>query len=712
MADSTNASSERSYVQAVLSLIIPGLGQALGGARNRGITIFVTQATLIGLTIWTAAQRARFPDYGLSTRAFGLLLGETLALLFFLIALYYLANRTIARRATTRALARTILILVAIGAVGLVSDVLIGSALSPEEEGQLYGLTSLAGAALVAAIWLWNVQDASVVLQGKAPSASNLILLGSMALLVLGTRVTQVDLPKAIREYKDTQIILRRIVWPWRSAFVYEADDVSAQAKIQAPCPDGATGPAPNEPQDDVAWIVVTPTCGELSERDQQGQVEFGTLMIIEGGNFVPGEVANIQWQNPIGNPFTPRGVGEVEFAVGNDGSFRTELYMPDVVIASTAQGDQIHTLRVIQLGQQTFTLEFSREMKLALQEMLVTIMMGMMATFVGIVLSLPFSFMAARNLMSGIRSTLEGFIGGVFGLVLGAWLGLIVARPLVNRVGGLEAAPIQTAVIYTLLVLGGALLFFRLAGNLLETLSRRALPAAVSVGISVIGLGFIGGVIGYFLGIGFAHGILGIVYNPELADLLAPRTAIIGAVMLAAIFGTQAYRIGPRGEVTTGQLLYGAVRTVLNIVRSIEPLIWALIGIIWVGPGPFAGFIALTVHTVAALGKLYSEAIESIDPGPIEALQATGANRLQTIVYAVVPQVLPPFIAFTIYRWDINVRLSTIIGLVGGGGIGFLLIQWIRQFQYANAGIAVWLITITVAALDFVSAEIRERFV
>jgi phosphonate transport system permease protein len=136
------------------------------------------------------------------------------------------------------------------------------------------------------------------------------------------------------------------------------------------------------------------------------------------------------------------------------------------------------------------------------------------------------------------------------------------------------------------------------------------------------------------------------------------------------------------------------------------------LVGIIWVGPGPFAGFIALTLHTIAALGKLYSEAIESIDPGPIEALQATGANRLQTIVYAVVPQVLPPFISFTIYRWDINVRLSTIIGLVGGGGIGFLLIQWIRQFQYSYAGIAVWLITITVAVLDFVSAEIRERFV
>jgi phosphonate transport system permease protein len=84
----------------------------------------------------------------------------------------------------------------------------------------------------------------------------------------------------------------------------------------------------------------------------------------------------------------------------------------------------------------------------------------------------------------------------------------------------------------------------------------------------------------------------------------------------------------------------------------------------------------------------------------------------LQTVVYAVIPQILPPFISFTIYRWDINVRMSTILGLVGGGGIGFILIQWMRLYQWEAVGIAVWLITITVAALDYVSSNIRERFV
>jgi phosphonate transport system permease protein len=166
------------------------------------------------------------------------------------------------------------------------------------------------------------------------------------------------------------------------------------------------------------------------------------------------------------------------------------------------------------------------------------------------------------------------------------------------------------------------------------------------------------------------------------------------------------------RGDISIGLFIYSVTRTLLNIVRSIEPLIWAIVAGIWVGLGPFAGTIALTLHTIASLAKLYSEAIESIDPGPLEALYATGADRLQTIVYAVIPQILPPFISFTIYRWDINVRMSTIIGLVGGGGIGFILIQWIRLYQYDQVGLAVWLITITVATLDYVSSAIRERFV
>ena len=132
----------------------------------------------------------------------------------------------------------------------------------------------------------------------------------------------------------------------------------------------------------------------------------------------------------------------------------------------------------------------------------------------------------------------------------------------------------------------------------------------------------------------------------------------------------------------------------------------------VWVGIGPFAGVLALGLHTIAALAKLYSEQVESIMSGPLEAVQATGANRLQTIVYAVVPQIIPPYISFTMYRWDINVRMSTIIGFAGGGGIGFLLQQNINLLDYRAASAQMLAIAVVVASMDYISSTLRKRFV
>jgi phosphonate transport system permease protein len=160
------------------------------------------------------------------------------------------------------------------------------------------------------------------------------------------------------------------------------------------------------------------------------------------------------------------------------------------------------------------------------------------------------------------------------------------------------------------------------------------------------------------------------------------------------------------------GWSLYYLTRTFFNVLRSIETLILAVIMAVVVGLGPFAGVMAIVIHSIGAMGKLYSEAIESIDPGPIEAITATGANRFQIVLFAVVPQVVPQFLSFTMYRWDINVRLSTVIGLVGGGGIGFLLIQYINLLQWNQAGAALWLIGITVMVMDYASAVIRARLV
>ena len=154
---------------------------------------------------------------------------------------------------------------------------------------------------------------------------------------------------------------------------------------------------------------------------------------------------------------------------------------------------------------------------------------------------------------------------------------------------------------------------------------------------------------------------------------------------------------------------VYLILRTILNVVRSVEALIWAIIFSVWVGIGPFAGMLALMVHSIASLAKQYSEMVESVSEGPIEGILATGANQFQVVWYAIVPQIILPYISFTIYRWDINVRMATIIGLVGGGGIGTLLIQYSGQAMWQQVGCIVVVIAVAVWLLDQASAYIRE---
>lgn len=152
----------------------------------------------------------------------------------------------------------------------------------------------------------------------------------------------------------------------------------------------------------------------------------------------------------------------------------------------------------------------------------------------------------------------------------------------------------------------------------------------------------------------------------------------------------------------------YYAIRFVANLARSIEPLIWAIVFSVWVGIGPFAGMLALAVHTVASLVKQYSEQIEEIDHGTVEALESVGAAPLQVIWFAVVPQIILPFLSFTIYRWDINVRMATVIGLVGGGGIGTLLVQYQGLARWHEVGLIILLIAAVVWVMDYLSSKIR----
>ena len=219
---------------------------------------------------------------------------------------------------------------------------------------------------------------------------------------------------------------------------------------------------------------------------------------------------------------------------------------------------------------------------------------------------------------------------------------------------------------------------------------------------LSVIACGLAGAVIA--VGIGQALAWLYQIFD-RTATVVMP--GLIGALLGlgVGIWGAR------RGQLGSGLGVYYLFRTLFNTLRSIEALILALVFVIWVGLGPFAGTLALALHTIAANAKLYSEQVESISSGPLEAVRATGATRLQTVVYAVVPQIVAPFIAFTMYRWDINVRMSTIIGFVGGGGIGLILQQNINLLNYRGAAAQILAIAIVVAAMDYVSSRLRERY-
>ncbi len=716
MANHLPAAPKGSPLHAILSLIVPGLGQFVARARSRGITIFASVLILAGLSVWTLAQQARFPNFGVSLSIYVKLVLETGFLLVFLFALRHLLTRFIFRDPAIEVFATYAIAILFFLALVIAGEPILSMAGSPDQLAQIYTGTALYSAAALAGLWLWQVVDAGRVgalsAENKLPSMAGAILIMCLLIFTLGYNITDFDLPKAIREYKDVSILFPRILWPWKEAFAYDQEVVEETQLIQAPCPEGESGPPSNEPDPDEPWISATPTCGEIGVRDLSGGFAPGTELTITGGNFTPGMEVHILWKNPIGNPFVPRGVGETDITIDENGGFTTKLNIPSVVIPeSTAAGEQIHTLVVREESEEVFSLRLSDEMKLALVGILETIMIGLMATFFGILLAFPLSFLAARNLMAPIVLPLQDLVGSIAGLVIGILLGAFVTGQIAPILGGLEQAPIPIFLIALLLVITLGTLGFQWGGRLLGSLLKDLGTNASRI-ISALILGAMLAVPGYYLGQAFSRGVLNIVVGEERAAASEVLLAYAGAVVVALLgisFGL--LNRNPRG-IPFGSLIYAITRTILNIVRAIEAIVYVVIFVIWVGLGPFAGTIALTLHTIASLAKQYSEAIESIDPGPLEAVDATGATRLQTIVYAVVPQVVPYFISFTIYRWDINVRMSTVLGLVGGGGIGFLLIQWQRLYQWELVGISLWLIAITVATLDYVSSEIRKRYV
>ncbi len=153
-------------------------------------------------------------------------------------------------------------------------------------------------------------------------------------------------------------------------------------------------------------------------------------------------------------------------------------------------------------------------------------------------------------------------------------------------------------------------------------------------------------------------------------------------------------------------------VRRVLDTMRAINEVVFALIFVVAVGLGPFAGVLALFVHTAGILAKLFSEAIESIEVGPVEGIRATGASKIQEIVFGVIPQVVPLWTSFTLYRFESNVRAAAVLGIVGAGGIGVSLYQSFRAFKYQDVCAIMIILIVTVALIDTASAKLRQHLV
>ena len=157
---------------------------------------------------------------------------------------------------------------------------------------------------------------------------------------------------------------------------------------------------------------------------------------------------------------------------------------------------------------------------------------------------------------------------------------------------------------------------------------------------------------------------------------------------------------------------LFHGMRAILNVLRSVDTLVYALLFVAAVGLGPFPGVLAVVAYTTTSLAKLYSEAIEGIDPGPVDAITATGATRLQILRFGVLPQVLPLFLSYVLYRFETNIRAATVLGFVGAGGIGFYLQTYLRMIDYAAAATVLLVTVVMVVVVDGVSSRLRARLV
>ncbi|SDB99007.1 phosphonate transport system permease protein [Paenibacillus sp. UNCCL117] len=206
-----------------------------------------------------------------------------------------------------------------------------------------------------------------------------------------------------------------------------------------------------------------------------------------------------------------------------------------------------------------------------------------------------------------------------------------------------------------------------------------------------------------------------GFVYDPEGEDLLRGLLDTLGISIIGTFISAilcVPFAFWAAANMSRHRWVTGSGKFMLSLIRTFPEIVMAIIFIKAVGPGAYAGVLALGLHSIGMLGKLYSEAIENLDLGPSEALTACGANRLQVLWFAVMPQVLPHFFSFALYRFEINIRSASILGLIGAGGIGAPLIFALEARAWNRVGIILLGIIVMVTIIDIISSSIRRRLV
>jgi phosphonate transport system permease protein len=196
-------------------------------------------------------------------------------------------------------------------------------------------------------------------------------------------------------------------------------------------------------------------------------------------------------------------------------------------------------------------------------------------------------------------------------------------------------------------------------------------------------------------------------LWGPTLDTLCIAIWGIVIATVIGFPLGALAAR-----NLTSSAILRTSASTILNVLRSISELIWAVFFVAAVGLGPFPGALALGVNFGGILGRLYAEAIENIDPKPLEAMRATGAGHVQTILFAVLPQVMPQIVSYNLYWFEVGVRSATVLGMIGAGGIGFELVTTIRLYEFRATAAILLVILALVTIIDQASAVLRKSIV